>query len=53
MKKWLKRIGLGALCVAGLALLVKYAHKIPTFFAGAIILPILLFMTASSETRTI
>lgn len=51
MKKWVKRFGLGALIVGGVALFVRFAHKIPTLIGGLIILPILLYVNANVETR--
>ncbi len=52
LKKWVKRVGLGALIVGGAALFVRFAHKIPTLLASLIIVPILLYMNASIEIRT-
>ena len=51
MKKWVKRFGIGALIVGGVALFVRFAHKIPTLIGGLIILPILLYVNANVETR--
>ncbi len=51
LKRWAKHIGLSALIVGGVALVVRFTHKIQTLIGGLIILPILLYENANIETR--
>lgn len=51
LKKWAKRIGLGALIMGSAALFVQFAHELPTLIARLIIIPILVYAGAKTETR--